>query len=155
MRTRIRSIFGSFYSRWYPRQYARAKAGDLSKLHRQLRPHVQYSAKTSKKLARGLFHSMMRFGPKLDRAQLLLSRYVGVATELFAMNATCSYAQHMMDSGKPADEILSLANYFCTSAKSRIDQHFAGTSKNADARGYALVQDLLKGEHEELRTGIV
>jgi hypothetical protein len=96
MRTRLRSIFssGSFYSRWYPRQYSRAKAGDLSKLHVQLRPHVQYGAKTSKKLARGLFHSMMRFGPKLDREQLLLSRYVGVATELFAMNATCSYAQH-------------------------------------------------------------
>jgi hypothetical protein len=30
MRTRLRSIFssGSFYSRWYPRQYSRAKAGD-------------------------------------------------------------------------------------------------------------------------------
>ncbi|CAN5762346.1 acyl-CoA dehydrogenase family protein [soil metagenome] len=157
MRTRIRSIFGSgsFYSRWYPRQYARAKAGDLSKLHQQLRPHVQYSAKTSKKLARGLFHSMMRFGPKLDRQQLLLSRYVGVATELFAMNATCSYAQHMIDTGKPVDEILSLANYFCTSARSRIDHHFAGTSRNADARGYALVQELLAGKHSELRTGIV
>ena len=157
MRTRIRSIFGSgsFYSRWYPRQYARAKVGDLTKLHEQMRPHVKYSAKTSKKLARGLFHSMMRFGPKLDREQLLLSRYVGVATELFAINATCSYAQHMIDSGKNVDEILSLVNYFVESAKSRIDHHFAGTSRNADARGYALVQDLLAGKHEELRTGIV
>jgi len=157
MRTRIRSIFGSgsFYSRWYPRQYARAKAGDLSRLHEQLRPHVQYGAKTSKKLARGLFHSMMRFGPKLDREQLLLSRYVGVATELFAMNATCSYAQHLINQGKPAEEILSVANYFCQSAKSRIDHHFAGTSKNADARGYALVQELLGDKHELLRSGIV
>ncbi|MDQ6655046.1 MAG: acyl-CoA dehydrogenase family protein, partial [Verrucomicrobiota bacterium] len=157
MRTRIRSIFGSgsFYSRWYPRQYARAKVGDLSKLHEQMRPHVKYSAKVSKKLARGLFHSMMRFGPKLDREQLLLSRYVGVATELFAINATCSYGQHMIDSGKPVDEILSLVHYFAESAKSRIDHHFAGTSQNADRRGYDLVQDLLKGKHEELRTGIV
>jgi hypothetical protein len=157
MRTRIRSIFGSgsFYSRWYPRQYARAKVGDLSRLHEQMRPHVKYSAKMSKKLARGLFHSMMRFGPKLDREQLLLSRYVGVATELFAINATCSYAQHMINSGKPADEILSLVHYFAESAKSRIDHHFAGTSKNADRRGYDLVQDLLKGKHEELRSGIV
>ncbi|MGI8819438.1 MAG: acyl-CoA dehydrogenase family protein [Chthoniobacterales bacterium] len=157
MRTRIRSIFGSgsFYSRWYPRQYARAKAGDLSKLHEQLRPHVQYGAKTSKKLARGLFHSMMRFGPKLDREQLLLSRYVGVATELFAMNATCSYAQHLINQGKPAEEILSVASYFCQAARSRIDHHFAGTSKNADARGYALVQELLGGKHELLRSGIV
>lgn len=157
MSTRVKSMFGSgsFYSRWYPRQFMKASAGDLSKLHEQLRPHVEYGAATSKKLARGLFHSMMRFGPKLDREQLLLSRYVGVATEIFAMSATCSYAQHLINSGKPAEEILAVANYFCESAKSRIDHHFAGTSKNADARGYALVQELLAGKHEELRGGIV
>ena len=157
MATRVKSMFGSgsFYSRWYPRQYMKSNAGDLGGLHEQLRPHVQYGAAMSKKLARGLFHSMMRFGPKLDREQLLLSRYVGVATEIFAMNATCSYAQHLLNEGKPADEILAVANYFCQSAKSRIDHHFAGTSKNADARGYALVQELLAGKHSELRTGIV
>ncbi|MGI9087199.1 MAG: acyl-CoA dehydrogenase family protein [Chthoniobacterales bacterium] len=157
MMTRVKSMFGSgsFYSRWYPRQYLKASAGDLSKLNEQLRPHVRYGAATSKKLARGLFHSMMRFGPKLDREQLLLSRFVGVATEIFAMNATCSYAQHLINNGKPVEEILSVANYFCHSAKSRIDQHFAGTSKNADARGYALVQELLGGKHDELRGGIV
>ncbi len=71
------------------------------------------------------------------------------------MNATCSYAQHLINDGKPADEILAVANYFCQSAKSRIDHHFAGTSKNADARGYALVQELLAGKHGELRGGIV
>ena len=157
MMTRIKSMFGSgsFYSRWYPRQYWRANAGDLSKLHADLRAHMHYGAATSKKLARGLFHSMMRFGPKLDREQLLLSRFVGVATELFAMSATCSYAQHLLDSGKPAAEILALADYFCRSARSRIDHHFAGTAKNADARGYALTQELLGGKHELLRTGIV
>ena len=157
MPTRIKSMFGSgsFYSRWYPRQYMKSNAGDLSKLHEQLRPHVEYGAATSKKLARGLFHAMMRFGPKLDREQLLLSRFVGVATEIFAMNATCSYAQYLINKGKPAEEILSVANYFCRSAKARIDHHFAGTAKNADARGYALVQELLGGKHEELRSGIV
>ncbi|MCA1657853.1 MAG: DNA polymerase II, partial [Verrucomicrobiaceae bacterium] len=157
MSTRMKAMFGSgsFYSRWYPRQYGRSGAGDLSRLHEDLRPHVQYAAATSKKLARGLFHSMMRFGPKLDREQLLLSRYVGVATELFAISATCSYAQHLIESGKPAEEILSVANYFCHSAKSRIGHHFAGTAKNADRRGYLLTQELLGGKHELFGTGIV
>src|SRR5450755_10446 len=70
---RVKAMFGSgsFYSRWYPRQYTPAKAGDLSKLDEKLRPHIQYGATTSKKLARGLFHAMMRFGPKLEREQLL------------------------------------------------------------------------------------
>ncbi len=157
MSTRMKSMFGSgsFYSRWYPKQYMRAKTGDLSKLHGDLHQYVSYGAATSKKLARGLFHAMMRFGPKLDREQLLLSRFVAVATELFAMSAACSYAQHLINSGKPADEILSLVHYFCRSAQSRIDHHFAGTAKNADQRGYALVQDMLAGKHEQLRTGIV
>jgi len=123
--------------------------------HRDLRPHVRYAASASKKLARGLFHAMARFGPKLDREQLLLSRFVGAATELFAISATCSYAQWLLNQGKPADEILSIASYFCRSARMRIDHHFAGTARNADKRGYDLVQDLLAGKHELLRQGMV
>ena len=157
MTTRMKAMLGSgsFYSRWYPRQYAKANAGDLSKLHRDLRPHVEYAAKTSKKLARQLFHAMMRFGPKLEREQLLLSRFCGVATELFAMSATCSFAQHKIDTGEQPNDILSVADYFCRSAKMRIDHHFAGTSRNADKRGYDLTQELLAGKHDDLRRGIV
>lgn len=157
MATRVKSMFssGSFYTRWYPKQWLGGSAGNLDKLHADLRGHVQYGASTSKKLARGLFHAMMRFGPKLDREQLLLSRFVGIATELFAMNATCAFAQSKIDAGEPADEILSLAGYFCRSARMRIDHHFAGTSENADKAGYALTQELLAGKHEELRRGIV
>jgi alkylation response protein AidB-like acyl-CoA dehydrogenase len=157
MATRIKSMFssGSFYTRWYPKQWFGGSAGNLDKLHADLRGHVQYGATTSKKLARGLFHAMMRFGPKLDREQLLLSRFVGIATELFAMNATCAFAQSKIDAGEPVDEILSLAGYFCRSARMRIDQHFAGTNENADKAGYALTQELLAGKHEELRRGIV
>ena len=52
-------------------------------------------------------------------------------------------------------EILSIANYFCRSARMRIDHHFAGTARNADKRGYDLVQDLLAGKHEMLRQDMV
>jgi hypothetical protein len=61
----------------------------------------------------------------------------------------------LLGQGKPADEILSVAEYFCRSARMRIDHHFAGTSGNADKRGYNLVQDLLAGKHAILREGIV
>ena len=157
MTTRIKSMFssGSFYTRWYPKQWMGASAGNLDNLHADLREYVNYSASASKRLARGLFHAMMRFGPKLDREQLLLSRFVGIATELFAISATCAFAQSKLNAGKPAGEILSLAHYFCRSARSRIDQHFAGTSRNADQRGYDLTQELLAGKHDDLRRGIV
>jgi len=146
---------GKFYAGWYPRQWLRKGAGNVDNLHEVLLGHVNYAARTSKRLARGLFHAMARFGPKLDREQLLLSRFVGVATELFAISATCSYAQWLLNQGKPADEILSIASYFCRSARMRIDHHFAGTARNADKCGYDLVQDLLAGKHELLRQGMV
>jgi hypothetical protein len=157
MSERMKAVFssGKFYAGWYPRQWFSAGAGKIDNLHGTLRGHVDYAARTSKRLARGLFHAMARFGPKLDREQLLLSRFVGIATELFAISATCSYAQWLLGQGKPADEILSVADYFCRSARMRIDHHFAGTARNADKRGYNLVQDLLAGKHELLRQGIV
>ncbi len=146
---------GKFYAGWYPRQWVPNGAGKIDNLHEALQGHVNYAARTSKRLARGLFHAMARFGPKLDREQLLLSRFVGIATELFAISATCSYAQWLLGQGKPADEILSVADYFCRSARMRIDNHFAGTARNVDKRGYDLVQELLAGKHELLRGGIV
>jgi len=98
---------------------------------------------------------MARFGPKLDREQLLLSRFVGIATELFAISATCSFAQYKIDHGESADEVLSVANYFCNSARARIAHYFAGARRNADKRGYQLAQELLAGKHSSLREGIV
>src|SRR6184192_1874294 len=105
MATRIKSMFssGSFYTRWYPKQWFGGSPGNLDHLHADLHEYVNYAASTSKKLARGLFHAMARFGPKLDREQLLLSRFVGIATELFAISATCSFAQYKMDHGESPD----------------------------------------------------
>jgi hypothetical protein len=157
MSERAKAVFtsGKFYAGWYPRQWIPGSAGKIDNLHSDLEVHVQYAARTSKRLARGLFHAMARFGPKLDREQLLLSRFVGIATELFAISVTCSYAQWLLGQGKPNDEVLPLADYFCRSSRTRIDSHFAGTRRNVDKRGYQLTQDLLAGKHESLRRGIV
>src|SRR6058998_3062676 len=45
---RVRAMFGSgsFYTRWYPKQWFGGNAGDLNKLHTDLRTHVQYGAAT-------------------------------------------------------------------------------------------------------------
>ncbi len=157
MSERAKAVFssGKFYAGWYPRQWLPADPGKIDHLHSDLQPHVRYAARASKRLARGLFHAMVRFGPKLDREQLLLSRFVGIATELFAMSATCSFAQSKIDTGTPADEVLPVADYFCRSTRMKIDHHFAGAAHNADKRGYNLVQNLLAGKHGTLREGIV
>ena len=61
----------------------------------------------------------------------------------------------VIDHGEPAAEVLSVANYFCRSARMRIDHHFTGTTQNADRSGYDLTQELLSGKHASLRDGIV
>ena len=154
---RLKAVFGSgkFYAGWYPRQWLPNGANKIHNLHRDLQKHVEYAVAGSRKLARGLFHAMARFGPKLDRQQLLLSRFVGIATELFAISATCSYAEWLLGQGKPSDEILPLADYFCRSARLRIDTQFAGTRRNVDKRGYQLTQELLAGKYGLLCDGIV
>ena len=157
MSERVKAVFtsGKFYAGWYPRQWFSSGAGKVDNLDRHLQKHVDDAARTSKKLARGLFHAMARFGPKLDREQLLLSRFVGIATELFAISATCSFAQYKIDHGESAEEVLSVATYFCNSARARIDNYFAGARRNVDKPGYQLTQELLAGKHSSLREGIV
>src|SRR5207244_11756713 len=58
MSERVKAVFtsGKFYAGWYPRQWFSSGAGKVDNLHRHLQKHVDYSAWTSKKLARGLFH---------------------------------------------------------------------------------------------------
>src|SRR5256712_12418940 len=55
MSERLKAVFtsGKFYAGWYPKQWLPGNAGNLDKLHADLRPHARYAARTSKKLARG------------------------------------------------------------------------------------------------------
>lgn len=138
----------AFYSAWYPRQWLPfLGAGDF---HRTLAPHVRYAARTSQRLARRLFHAMIRFGPKLEREQVLLGRFVDIGTELFAIAATCARAETLADA-----EAIGLADYFCTTAKERIEQLFQGVSRNTDRAGYKVAQRVLKGDYEWVENGIL
>src|ERR1700756_4142921 len=69
MSERMKAVFtsGKFYAGWYPRQWFSSGAGKIDKLHGDLQKQVNYAARASKKIARGLFHALARFGPKLDR----------------------------------------------------------------------------------------
>ncbi len=150
---------GWFYARWYPRQFL--PRFQISNSNRQLDPvlrrHLRYAARTSRKLARRLFQAMLVHGPKLDRQQVLLGRFVDIGTELFAIAATCSRAQALLASrDEPRKrETLELVDYFSRSARLRIERHFAGLRHNADRQGYRLAQEVLAGKHDWLEEGTV
>jgi alkylation response protein AidB-like acyl-CoA dehydrogenase len=141
-----------FYARWYPRQWV---AGVSTRgFHPVLARHVRNAEGASRKLARALFYAMAKHGPKLEREQVLLGRFVDIGTELFAMLASCSRAQEMLDKDG-AGNVLALADYFCLISSARVEELFRALRHNADRKGYKLAQQVLEGGMEWLEAGIV
>jgi alkylation response protein AidB-like acyl-CoA dehydrogenase len=150
---------GLFYAGWYTMIWL--PGGDWFQVSGVRCPvtgrHLRYVKRTSRRLARALFHAILRHGPKLERLQLFLGRFVDIGTELFAMTAVCLRGERLIASGTVADkaELSALVDYFCCSARERIEQHFRGLHHNADTAGYRVAQRILAGQLAELETGIV
>lgn len=146
-----------FYAHWYPGLLL-PRGGAPSNFTAALKPALGYVAKTSRRLARTLFHAMAKHGPKLERQQLTLGRIVDVGTELYAIAATALYADALIkkgDEGYTREDLEQLVQCFVSDAKGRIAGHFAGLKHNADRRNYALAQAVLEGKHTYLRKGLV
>jgi len=148
-RIRVALKAGLFYAGWYPRQWWPLSAIG-SGFHPTLARHLRYAAQTSRRLARTLFHAMAWFGPKLEKRQLLLARFVEIGTELFAIAASCTHAQSL-----ETDEARVLADYFCENSRLKIEALFRGVHDNRDAEGYHLAQRVLADEFNWLEDGIL
>ena len=96
---------------------------------------------------------MVRFGPKLERRQMVLFRAVDIGAELFAMSAACSRAQVLSKQGRP--EAVALADAFCLEARERIKLHFDQLFGGNDPALYKVAMEVLRGEHAWLEQGIV
>jgi hypothetical protein len=100
---------------------------------------------------------MVRQGPKLEREQLLLGRFVEIGTELFAISATCLRAEYLLrsDAKEPVNkaELLQLVDYFCRASRLRIAEKFRALRRNADHAGYKLAQHVLKTSQPASRNG--
>jgi alkylation response protein AidB-like acyl-CoA dehydrogenase len=144
-----------FYALWYPKQWLPVGGPSTSGLDPVLARHVRYAARTSKRLARRMFHAMLRFGPKLEREQILLGRFVDIGTDLFAIAASCSRAQQLVAAGTDRAEVVGLVDFFCRQARRRIAARFRGVGSNDDGAGYALAQRLLEREASWMFAGMV
>jgi hypothetical protein len=152
--TRIRAAMKAapFYLAWYPRTWLPGlrSFGEFGRLA----AHMRFIERTTRRLGRSLFHAMVRFGPKLERKQMVLFRAVDIGAELFAMSAACSRAQMLATKlGRP--EAVQLADAFCAEARERIAQHFRALYGPHDDQLYRLSQSVMRGEHAWLESGIV
>ena len=120
-----------------------------------LATHIRFVDRSSRKLARTLFHCMVRFGPKLEKRQAVLGRLVEIGAELLAISAACSRA-HAMVKGDPENRgPLDLADLFSAHARRRVEERFAAVFDNEDVATYRVAQSVLDGTHSWLEAGMV
>ncbi|MHC4821463.1 MAG: acyl-CoA dehydrogenase family protein [Planctomycetota bacterium] len=143
---------GLFYAGWYPKTWL-PFGGAPAGLHPVLERHAGRVGRTSRLLARRLFHAMVRFGPKLEREQVLLGRFVEIGAELFAQSASIVRAQHLMGRGTPADRVVPMADLFCRGSNTRIAQRFLGIRNNEDHVHVKVAGQVLDGKHRWLEEG--
>ncbi len=143
-----------FYLRWYPAQWLPFAVMPRD-LHPRLAVHFSRVASSGRKMARTLFHQMVKFGPRLEKRQILLGRIADIGADLFAIAASCVYAQKLINDGEPAEKVLTLMDDFAIQAHARVATNFRNVSTNSDAQGYALAQEIVAGEHTWLERGMI
>jgi alkylation response protein AidB-like acyl-CoA dehydrogenase len=145
---------GLFYATWYPRLWfglrGRFGYGEFG----ALTPHVRFVERSSRKLARTLFHCMVRFGPKLEKRQAVLGRLVEIGAELLAITAACSRAQAMVTRDPANRGPVELADLFSRQARRRVEDRFAAVFDNDDIAAYAVAQQVIRNEHTWLEQGM-
>jgi alkylation response protein AidB-like acyl-CoA dehydrogenase len=149
---------GLHYAWWYPTRWLGwgwwPRYGDFGRLAR----HVRFASRHTRRLARMLFYAILRHGPKLEKRQAVLGRFVDIGAELFAMVAVCAKAQSLRESKSPEERAkaatsVSLADGFCLDARERIKRGFSGVFHNHDTAIYGIAQQVMGDDMRWLEQG--
>jgi hypothetical protein len=143
-----------YYAWWYPKLFLGWSRAPRYGEFGRLAGHVRYVDRSTRRLARTLFHCMIRFGPKLEKRQAVLGRLVEIGAELLAMTAACSRAV-AMKAGQADPGPVDLADLFCQHARRRIEERFEAVFDNDDLATYRVAQQVLAGKHGWLESGMV
>ncbi|MAE77695.1 MAG: acyl-CoA dehydrogenase [Planctomycetes bacterium] len=147
---------GMFYVPWYAKQWLSwgwpPRYGEFGKLAK----HMRFVHRSGRKLARNIFHGMVRFGPRLEKKQAFLFRCVDVALELFVMTCAVARAHRMQQMGDAnAKSAQRLADLTASNCRDRVRQLFGALWSNDDDLKYGVGREVLDGTHEWLEKGIM
>ena len=146
---------GLGYALWYPRLWLPVLGvGNLAGVPPQLKGHVLYAKRKTRQLARGLFHALMIYRQALAKKQSLVSRFVDIGADLFAISVVCSYAAAQIKKGVSGSETADLADLFCRIARSRIARRFGEVRRNQDALKKEVSRNVLDGRYEWMESDI-
>ncbi|MEP6993510.1 MAG: acyl-CoA dehydrogenase family protein [Acidobacteriota bacterium] len=143
------------YAWWYPSRWIGWGHWPRFSEFGPLAAHVRYADRTTRRLARTIFHLMLRHGPKLEKRQALLFRAVDIGADLFAMSAAVARAEQLRRAKGPhAAGAVELTETFCRMASRRIADHFRAIGSNDDVAKYRTARHILDGELEWLEAGL-
>ncbi len=145
---------GAYYATWYPSLWFPSFKG-YGDLDPQLAGHMRYCANASKKLARLVFHNMMKYQKKLESKQAILNRVVDIGVELFAIAATCTYADYLIKTNKDKANAVELADLYCRMARRKVDGFFRSSRSNDDRQHLSVSKKILAREFEWLEDEII
>lgn len=147
----------AFYAKWYPAQWLRgltvaSRHADFGIFASQLRT----LDRDARRLARRLFHGMLRYGPALEKRQRFLFRVIDVGLEIFACTCALLRAHHLRGAGdRNAEEATVLAHAYYAFGRRRIEEALDGLVHNTDEAEYRLGQRVAAGDHAWLEAGAV
>ncbi len=137
-----------FYGAWYPSRWLGWSRWPRYGEFGRLAPHLRFVERSTRKLAREIFHGMVVHQARLQNKQAFLFRAVDVANELFAMAAAVTRSYALSRQG--AEEAASaeqLAELFCRNARRKVRRLFRDLWSNDDAFKYAVGKGVLDGDH--------
>jgi len=146
---------GLHYAWWYPTRFLGWGFWPRHGRFGKLATHMRYIERASRRLARATFHSMVRFGPALEKRQAVLGRLVDIGAELFVMNAVVARADMLARRGGDAAAVLALADVHCRRARRRIGDRFRALLRNDDKATYGIAKRFLEGDFDWLEDGVV
>jgi hypothetical protein len=141
----------SFYATWYPTRWlGRFETfGEFGPLGR----HLRFIERSSRRLARQVFHGMVVHQAKLQNKQMFLFRLVDIANELFAMSATVSRTHAMIQAGhQDAKNASELCELFCRQARRKVRGLFRDLWRNDDVFKYKVALGVLQGRQKWLES---
>lgn len=145
-----------FYVPWYLKLLMPASAQFGTKhLNDVNRQHLRYVARTCKKLARRMFHTMAKYGPKLEFEQLILANFVDIGVDLFAMSACLAHAEHLTGENPSDPTPQAVADLYCKNARDRIEANFHAIKHNHNRMFNKVGAMLMEGKLRWLSRDII
>ncbi len=144
-----------FYAKWYPKVWLPASVSlNVRHLSSRNQDHLVFVARTCKRLARTMFHTMAKYQQKLEREQLILQAFVDIGTELFAMAASLSRAEYELKSRTNDEHLQDMVDLFCTNARRRIKDSFRLVKRSHSKAIYTVSKAFMEGKYRWMIDGV-